>query len=327
MFYEVYMNLDQLPYFIAIAECGSLTAAAEKVGVSRQALSQYLTVLREETGHELFTTIKRRFILTDSGRRYYDAAQEIMAILNRTQHSFSLLDTAPKAVIRIGVTPSLGTELMNKCMDKFNNAYPDLKLEIITDEPARLRDYAKDREIDFAQINLNETPPTGVQAFPIYRSEYLVAVSSFHARAHDKLAFDELPTVDFNDLKDEIFILFDKTTYHREIIQPLLDHADFTPTVAAQVSSSMMNKSLIQQGYGIGFMNYEPVNGIRYLRLKDPVYSYVYIVSAKQHTFSEPERYMIYLMSRQQTLYEIEKIDSEPLDTIYNEFLGVDYFD
>ena len=48
------MNIDQLPYIIAIANAGNLTAAAEQTGVSQQALSKYLLSLETETGLELF---------------------------------------------------------------------------------------------------------------------------------------------------------------------------------------------------------------------------------------------------------------------------------
>src|SRR5699024_11482973 len=64
------LNLKQLPYFIAIAETGSLSAAARRTGVSQPTISDYLHELEHELGTPLFERRQRRMLPTEAGAAY-----------------------------------------------------------------------------------------------------------------------------------------------------------------------------------------------------------------------------------------------------------------
>ena len=74
------MNLDQIKYLLAIAEYGSLTAAARHLSVSQQALSKYLSGLEQAVGCPLFERHKRQLRPTAAGARYLKSAGEISSI-------------------------------------------------------------------------------------------------------------------------------------------------------------------------------------------------------------------------------------------------------
>ena len=62
------MEIHQLTYFVAVAETGSFTRAAEHCNVAQPSLSQQIIKLEQELGEPLFDRLPRRVVLTETGR-------------------------------------------------------------------------------------------------------------------------------------------------------------------------------------------------------------------------------------------------------------------
>ena len=77
-----HMETSRLKYFCTIAETGSLTKAAEILGVSHSGLSKAVTVLQNETGLQLFRPQGRGLEITDQGKWFYKKALDILKIEN-----------------------------------------------------------------------------------------------------------------------------------------------------------------------------------------------------------------------------------------------------
>lgn len=100
------MNLKQLPYFIAIAETGSLSAAARRTGVSQPAVSGYLHDLERELGIALFLRSGRRMTPTAAGNIYLEMAREVLGLQARTRTQIQARHNPLKQRIRVGVSPT-----------------------------------------------------------------------------------------------------------------------------------------------------------------------------------------------------------------------------
>jgi len=72
------MEMHQLRYFLAIADTGNFTRAAEQCHVSQPSLSQQIIKLEEEVGHKLFDRMGRRVQLTDAGRLLLEHARSVL---------------------------------------------------------------------------------------------------------------------------------------------------------------------------------------------------------------------------------------------------------
>lgn len=75
------MRLDWLEYFITTAGAGSISAAAEKLGVTRPAVSTALKKLEQEVGQELFFKGRAGVTLTAEGGRVLEKAQQVMSLI------------------------------------------------------------------------------------------------------------------------------------------------------------------------------------------------------------------------------------------------------
>lgn len=97
------METDRLKYFCLIVDTGSLTKAAEVLGVSHSGLSKAMGVLQDELGFKVFTPKGRGLELTDKGRELYENSRKILEMVGALKQERGLL--AP--TIKIALPESL----------------------------------------------------------------------------------------------------------------------------------------------------------------------------------------------------------------------------
>ena len=78
------MDLKQLEYMVAIAECGNISKAAETLFITQSGLNQQLIKLEKELGQQLFYRNKHYLRTTQAGKLYIDSAKEILRIKKNT---------------------------------------------------------------------------------------------------------------------------------------------------------------------------------------------------------------------------------------------------
>lgn len=72
------VNLNRLAIFVAVVEAGSLTAAAERLGLAKTMVSAHVQRLEAEVGASLVVRTTRRLNVTEAGRAFYDACRDIL---------------------------------------------------------------------------------------------------------------------------------------------------------------------------------------------------------------------------------------------------------
>src|SRR5437868_13888297 len=87
------MEIHQLRYFVAVAEEGSFSHAAEREHVSQPSLSQQIQKLEAELNQQLFDRLPRSVVLTEAGRRLLEHARQILSGIADASHSVAALST------------------------------------------------------------------------------------------------------------------------------------------------------------------------------------------------------------------------------------------
>src|SRR5690606_28937142 len=101
------MELHQLRYFLAVAEEGNFTRAAEKSFVSQPSLSAQIIKLEAELGQKLFDRLGRRAELTQAGRFLEGRARAILMEVENAQRQIKEVADEVAGVVSIGATPSV----------------------------------------------------------------------------------------------------------------------------------------------------------------------------------------------------------------------------
>ena len=318
------MNLDQLPYFVAIASYGSLSAASRQLGVSQPALSSYLAELEKSYGMPLFLRRKQRLYLTEAGKCYLKGAQDILNVAGRARGAIQMLHQPPRQELHIGVSAHTGSVMLARCVVEFMQRYPGIQLIPHEGYSYDLRQMVQNGEISLAMTGLGMEKLPDFQTVPFFRDEFVLAMPVYHPMARQASSFEDLPVADLSDFQDEVFVRSTPNTSTYHAFERLFQQAGFRPTVAVSTPNINMLTMLIRTGVGIGFLRYREDPELAYYRLKNPAFSFVAFLARPTHVFSEPERYLIYLLNKHQNPMGGIRIKTALLLDILREFGSAD---
>jgi DNA-binding transcriptional LysR family regulator len=126
-------RLNDLVAFKVVAEEGSFTRAAAKLGMSQSALSHAMGVLEHRLGVRLLARTTRSVAPTEAGQRLLRMLRPALADIEAGLASLSELRDKPSGSLRISVPKPASTFLM-EALSQFLPAYPDVKVELVSDE-------------------------------------------------------------------------------------------------------------------------------------------------------------------------------------------------
>jgi DNA-binding transcriptional LysR family regulator len=172
------IDIDQLRSFIAIAETGSFTKAAEVVNKTQSAVSMQMKRLEERIERPIFARDGRASRLTEDGQRLLDYARRIVKLNIETLAAFS--DAELSGRVRLGVPDDYADRYLPEIMARFSRAYPGVELTVICEPSLDLLDRIDANEIDLAIVTNCETK----RASETFRRERLLWVTSSRHPTH-----------------------------------------------------------------------------------------------------------------------------------------------
>ncbi len=136
-----------LHVFSAVARCGSFSAAALELKLSKSVVSERIKHLEERAGVRLLERTTRRVQLTDSGAQVLAAATTLQDALGQLTSTLDAARSEPTGVLRISTTNDLGPLLVAPVVARFVRAYAKVTVEVFAEDVQR--DFAEQR-IDIA---------------------------------------------------------------------------------------------------------------------------------------------------------------------------------
>lgn len=99
------MNSRHLYYFTVIAETGSFTAAAKKLGLSQPPLSKQIMMLEEDLGVRLLNRGARKAELTEAGAYLYSRARDILSMMDTAASELQNFPSSAKGILKLERSP------------------------------------------------------------------------------------------------------------------------------------------------------------------------------------------------------------------------------
>ena len=152
------IDVDQLRTFIAIAETGSFTKAAEVVNKTQSAVSMQMKRLEERLERPIFARDGRASKLTEDGQRLLDYARRIVKLNVETLAAFS--DAELSGRVRLGVPDDYADRYLPEIMARFSRVYPGVELTVICEPSVDLLERIDANEIDIAIVTNCESKRT-----------------------------------------------------------------------------------------------------------------------------------------------------------------------
>lgn len=244
------MDIRQLEYFIAVAERGNFTKAAEDLFISRQALSKAVRNLEHELEAPLFVSRDNRLELTEEGRHLCDDARPIVQQFNKLERRYACTPGTELAGRKLSVAMVHGAALTlpDRTIDAFRTKHPDILLSV---------DEASSDEV-MGMVRKGEADIGLVGSAPCYLEEFdsvLVVKTGVHAFVPEGNPLENRSRLSIGDLDGQPFVTFGKRDHlHRYFIEAC-DAAGVRPDILLTTSNRdlCVRTAIEQHAFFFGF--------------------------------------------------------------------------
>lgn len=229
------MNLKTLRYFIAVADSGSLTAAAAAIPIAQPALTRQMRDLEAEMGVQLLQRLPRGVRLTPAGVTLYESAQRILAEAARLGRRLAHSQDKQRAPVVLGASPTLARLLLPRLFEACVDAMEDLELRAREAFTPALLDWLERGMIDMAVLT-NPEPGRTLSFQPLLGEPFALV-------SHEQMRIG--PVVSVNQLARIPLLM---TSLHRGLVDRQLASLGKSLQVRAEIDSVDAIRELVVRG-------------------------------------------------------------------------------
>jgi LysR family hca operon transcriptional activator len=242
------MELRHLRYFVAVADAGNLTVAAQRMlHTSQPSLSRQIRDLEDEVGAQLLTRKARGIELTPAGRAFLDHARAVLSQVEAASAAARQVAHPAKPCFTMGFLTGHELTWMPEALQILRDELPNIDVMISSQYSPLLAEGLSKGKIDAAFLRREKGAPD--LAFRLLVKEPLVVVLP----GNHRLA--ALKAISPNDLVDETFVIVSQTApVLRGVIDTYLKRSGIKITPAHEADHVTMGISLIVSTGGVGLL-------------------------------------------------------------------------
>ncbi|WP_092514683.1 LysR substrate-binding domain-containing protein [Afipia sp. GAS231] len=266
------MELRHLRFFIAVAEEGHITRAAERLGIQQPPLSQRIKAIERELDVQLFRRKARGVELTEAGRVFLDNARAMLAHNERAIDSTRRTARGEQGRLCVGVTPTGPFHpFVPRVIRAFREAFPLVSLTLEECLSPELLIRLRNEQMDAAFLRTPMAEPEHLVIAPLIEEPMVVALPNAHALVQND---GDRAALSLKDLAGETFIVYARQhgpgLYDATTVACL--KAGFSPRLGQEAPRVTSALGLVAAGLGISVvpasMQRMAMDGVAYRRLK-----------------------------------------------------------
>lgn len=270
------MELTQIRYFVAVAQCGTMSKAADQLHITQPSLSKAISKLETELGCQLFERSGKHIYLNDEGRRFLRGSLAMLRELDDA--TFDIREMTQSTVSRVTVGVSQSDRLLTKPLADFVRANPAIRVTLTCDI-----EYIE--QLDINQFDMLLYPDDEryrkFKGLAVAKERYLLAVSREHAERYGR-------RVDPQRLQGAEFVFLRGGKDYIEQPYELCLGMGLNPQVRCFTNTMDMHRQIVASGIAMGFVregcasSYRADSSIRLLPLDDDEFSVSMMVCFKR---------------------------------------------
>lgn len=262
------MSLRQLEIFLAVAEDGTLAAAAGRLHMTAGTISVALSALEKSLGVQLL--VRRRAkgaVLSSAGRELYDGARRVVSSARELEASAAAIRGELVGALTLGCFDTLSPWLVPSVLEYFTENHPRVEIEVVEGSSDELQRRLLQGDLDAAfmyELHIDTELDRALVA-PVR----LQLVLSTNHRLADR------PSISFAELGDEPAVLLGLNPAP-ELIMSMTQQAGFTPNVRWRLQNVETIRSVVGRGLGYTIIMGRPSgdrtydgHGLVYKRIAD----------------------------------------------------------
>lgn len=239
-------TIRQLEYFVTVAKSSNYRRAAQKLGISQPTLTLQIAAMEEEMGLQLFDRSRAGTLLSPAGRDLLPLARDI---LEHYQQLADLVAGKGKELagsFRLGVSPTIGPNLLPRVLPALHARYPALKLHVREDVPRQLEEGLNEGTYDLI-LTVLPMHAGDNKIRPLFTEPLHVVVSNSHPLA-------KKPRLVSRDLHQQDVISIDESHHMHRQLQALCDR--FGARLQRQYEGNSLSavRLMVMMGMGIAIL-------------------------------------------------------------------------
>lgn len=267
------MTIQQIRYFLVLAEELHFWKTSEKVYISQSSLSRQIQALEEELGFMLLERDKRNVKLTEAGKFLQERWSILLDEMERAQTQAKKISMGSSGLISIAYPGSISSSFLPELLRTFTAEMPEMKIELVEPTDASNEKLLLDYHIDIAFSR------DSVQ-HPVLSSKKLYSEPVCLVVPEDHWLNEETYQV-FGSLKGESFILsgLHHTTFFASLLRRIFSTYGFEPKTHIETDFGGLILNLVANGLGISILPYSfqfgNHSGVRFIKLSEEVDLYI----------------------------------------------------
>jgi DNA-binding transcriptional LysR family regulator len=244
-------TVARLRTFVAVAQHGSLSAAALELSYTQSAVSQQVAALEAQAGMPLLERHARGVRLTEAGETLLAHAESVLSHLDAAQQELAALAGLRAGRLRIASFPSAGATLMPLAVATFRARHPGVELTLAEDEPEHVLPRLAGGELDLALLfEFGEESEAGGQGFELAQlledPMYLALPSGHPLASRRRLRLE--------DLRGQSWVQTSSSSACARHVVRLCIAAGFEPQVSFESDDYQTIQGLVAAGVGVALI-------------------------------------------------------------------------
>jgi LysR family nitrogen assimilation transcriptional regulator len=244
------MDLSELRYFVEIAEAGSLSRAAVRLGVSQPALTRQVRNLETELRVELFYRHGRGVSLTEAGQRLHAVGSEVLHKLHDVKEELTSCSSRVTGSIALGLPPSIAATIGARLATKFAERYPEAQLIIRECFSGVLVEWVESGRLDLAVLYNARRGPSMLVTPLLLEDLFLIVPPKEAAATPATLA----------ELGARPLVLPGPENGLRRVVDAACRVAEVKPRIIMQLDCVAALKQVVEEGGGCTVLPYGAVH-------------------------------------------------------------------
>lgn len=239
------MEMQQIRYFVALAQTLNFTRAAEHCNVSQPALTRAIQQLEHELGGPLFHRERNNTHLSELGRMMMPYLESVAESARAAKAAAASAKKAEHVTLTLGAMCTIGPELVADLIVRFRAAHPDIEVRVIDGEASMMIDALEKGDIHLSLVGVPDDLPEQFHQLPIFEERFVILLPPGHRLA-------ERNAIRVADLDGEPYVGRSTCEVFKTVARDFAKRHVFPKKVFSSPRDEWVQK-MIKAGLGFGF--------------------------------------------------------------------------
>ncbi|KRE16998.1 LysR family transcriptional regulator [Bosea sp. Root381] len=242
------MNARQIEVFAAVMKAGTVSRAAEVLGVTQPGLSRLVAELERSLGFALFARVRNRFVPTPEGRLFYEEVEATFRGMDKLRATAARIRDYGAGQLRVATLSALSSSIVPNAVKRFRLARPDAAVTLMVLPSRDVRNGVASGAFDVG-LAADEIDVSGVVHQVFVQPRALCAIPTGHPLA-------ERDVIGPHDLSGVDFVAYVPEDRARQRLDHIISEAGARPPrIVVETIYAATVFSLVSEGVGVGLLS------------------------------------------------------------------------